>query len=186
MIKVIAFVIFTISITLITTGCAFSQTVKKLPMLKNPHIVIKKKARTLSIFDDGKFVKTYKIVLGASPNGDKEIEGDGKTPEGDFRVDRKNEKSSFYLSLGLNYPNVKDAKRGLREKLITQAEHDAILQAIESKQVPPQKTALGGEIFIHGGGTEDDWTQGCAALENEEIKEIFDAISIGTTVTIEP
>jgi len=74
----------------------------------------------------------------------------------------------------------------LKDELITAEEYEAIVKAIGKKQMPPQKTALGGEIYIHGGGTTSDWTDGCAALENEEIKEIFDAIPIGTRVKIEP
>ena len=60
------------------------------------------------------------------------------------------------------------------------------MKAVAEKRMPPQKTALGGEIYIHGGGTENDWTDGCVALPNEEIKELFAAIPVGTTVIVEP
>jgi murein L,D-transpeptidase YafK len=123
-------------------------------------------------------------VLGFAPAGDKEHEGDGKTPLGEFYVFTKNEQSKFYLSLGLSYPSIDDAERGLRENLISREEHDSILQAIAEKRMPPQNTPLGGEIYIHGGGTERDWTWGCVALENEEMKELFDALPVGTRVTI--
>ena len=63
---------------------------------------------------------------------------------------------------------------------------DAILAAIQKGEMPPQKTALGGEIYIHGGGIERDWTWGCVALKNEEIEELFAAIPAGTKVTILP
>ena len=154
--------------------------------MKNAHLVIYKKQRLLKIFDGDKLIKKYKIVLGSAPRGDKQTEGDGKTPEGTFYVFTKNEQSKFYLSLGISYPNVEDAKRGLQEKIISQKEHDEILKAIAEKQMPPQKTALGGEIYIHGGGTETDWTEGCIALENKQIKEIFEAIPVGTKVKILP
>lgn len=154
--------------------------------LKNPSLVVKKKERVLQVYDEGKLVKTYKIALGFAPRGDKEIEGDGKTPEGEFYVFTKNDQSRFYLSLGLSYPNAEAATRGLQEKLISQAEHDEILQAVAEKRMPPQKTALGGEIYIHGGGNLNDWTEGCVALPDEEIKQLFAAIPLGATVIIKP
>ncbi len=157
-----------------------------LPEIENPRLVVKKSERKLEVFDGEKLIKTYKIVLGFAPEGDKEIEGDGKTPLGEFYVFTKNDRSRFYLSLGLSYPSIDDATRGLKENLISQAEHDAIVQAVGEKRMPPQNTKLGGEIYIHGGGTEKDWTWGCMALKNEEMKEIFDTIPVGAKVTIEP
>ena len=110
--------------------------------LENPRLVVKKKERLLQIFDGERLVKSYRVVLGFAPEGCKQVEGDGKTPEGEFYVFVKNSKSKFYLSLGLSYPNTDDAKRGLAENLISPDEHDAILQALDSKQMPPQKTKL--------------------------------------------
>ena len=172
------------ALLLTATYFGFTQTRQPLPPMENPHIVIKKKKRLLQIFDGEKLVRKYKIALGFSAKGGKEIEGDGKTPEGEFYVFTKNDQSRFYLSLGLSYPNAEDAKRGIEKKLISPEENDAILKATREKQMPPQKTALGGEIYIHGGGTETDWTEGCVALRDEEIKEIFDAIPIGARVRI--
>lgn len=155
-----------------------------LPSLKNPRLVVKKSRRELQVFDNGKLVKTYKIVLGLNPQGDKLIEGDNKTPEGEFYVAVKNPNSNFHRSLGLSYPNAEAAARGLRDKLISKSEHDEIVRAIRENRLPPQYTALGGEIYIHGGGTASDWTAGCVALENEQIQELFDAIPPGTSVSI--
>lgn len=149
-------------------------------------IVIHKEARTLELFDGDKFVKIYKISLGKTPVGDKEIEGDGKTPEGEFYVFTKNKKSNFYLSLGLSYPNEEDADRGLAANLITKSEHYEIVDAISENKMPPQKTKLGGEIYIHGGGADSDWTQGCIALSDYNVKELFDMVPVGTTVQILP
>lgn len=154
--------------------------------LENPRIVVKKKARTLELFDGEKLIKTYKIALGFEPVGDKETEGDGKTPEGDFFIHTKNPKSKFYLSLGISYPSLDDAKRGLEQELITQEEHDEIIKAINEKKIPPQKTKLGGEIYIHGNGNATDWTNGCMALTNTDMKELFDSIPLETPVSIEP
>lgn len=157
-----------------------------LPVMKNPRIVIRKKDRRLELFDGETLIKTYPIALGFAPEGNKEREGDGKTPEGEFYVPLKNEKSKFYLSIGVSYPNIDAAKRGLADEIITRAEHDAIVEAVNAKKTPPQKTALGGEIFIHGGGSATDWTQGCAALSNADIKELFEAIPLGTKIEIKP
>ncbi|MDQ6787819.1 MAG: L,D-transpeptidase family protein [Acidobacteriota bacterium] len=163
-----------------------SQTSEPLPKIENPRIIIRKEKRLLELFDGEKLVKTYKIALGFAPEGDKQREGDGKTPEGEFYIFTKNNQSKFYLSLGVSYPNAEAAKRGLQEAIITRKEYDVIVKAAKEKRMPPQNTRLGGEIYIHGGGTGKDWTWGCAALENKDIKEIFDAVSIGTTVSILP
>ena len=157
-----------------------------LNRIENPRLVVKKSARKLEILDGEKLVKTYRIVLGFAPEGDKAEEGDGKTPLGEFYVFTKNEKSKFYLSLGLSYPGIEDAERGLQENLISQEEHDAIVQAVAEKKMPPQNTKLGGEIYIHGGGTEKDWTRGCVALKDEEMQELFEAIPTGARVSILP
>ncbi|HSK74402.1 MAG TPA: L,D-transpeptidase [Pyrinomonadaceae bacterium] len=160
--------------------------IEALSEMENLSLVVKKKARRLEVFDGEKLIKTYKIALGFAPENDKEIEGDGKTPEGEFYVFTKNPKSKFYLSIGISYPNIEAAERGLRENLISQEEYDAIIKAINEKQTPLQKTKLGGEIYIHGGGLSSDWTRGCLALENEEIKELFDVVRVGTKIKIMP
>jgi murein L,D-transpeptidase YafK len=117
---------------------------------------------------------------------DKKREGDGSTPEGDFYVFVKNPRSAYYLSLGISYPNIEDADRGLRHHLISKVQHRKIVDAIRSRKAPPQYTALGGLIYIHGNGSQSDWTLGCVALENEHMKELYDAVEVGTPVKILP
>lgn len=95
-------------------------------------------------------------------------------------------RSNAYLSLGVSYPNVEDAQRGLRDGLITKAQYDAIVDAQRRKAAPPQYTKLGGLIYIHEHGAGSDWTLGCVALENEHMKELFDSVAVGTPVTIKP
>lgn len=162
-----------------------SKVPLKLPLVE-PKIVVSKNARRLELYSGGKIVRTYVIALGFEPTGDKVRQGDGRTPEGDFYIHTKNDKSAYYLSLGLSYPNEEDAERGLRDGLISQAQSERIRRAIRRKVAPPQNTALGGQIFIHGNGTQRDWTLGCVALEDEDVKELFDAVPVGTTVTIKP
>ena len=163
------------------------RSIEPLPPLNSPRLVMTKRERKLDVFDGDRPVKTYRISLGFSPVGDKEQEGDGKTPEGEFYVFAKNPKSKFYLSLGISYPSIEDAERGLRHGLISRPEHDEIVDAVKQKKMPLQNTKLGGEIYLHGGGAGGrDWTWGCAALANDDIKEIFHAIPVGTKVLILP
>ena len=154
--------------------------------LKNPRIVVTKSKRKLELISEGVVVRTYRVGLGLNPVDDKKRQGDRRTPEGEFYVFTRNYKSAYYLSLGLSYPNIEDADRGLRDGLISRAQRDAIVKAINRKAKPLQNTALGGDIYIHGNGAGSDWTWGCVALENEDIKELFDAVPVGTTVTIRP
>jgi murein L,D-transpeptidase YafK len=149
-------------------------------------IVVRKNRRELIVYHGRIMQKTYRVALGFSPFGDKQCEGDGRTPEGSFYICQKNSSSKYYVSLGVSYPSVKDAARGLQDKLITAAEHNAIVDAIENGRIPPWKTKLGGEIFIHGGGASRDWTHGCIALENPDMREIFEAVSLGTELSILP
>lgn len=154
--------------------------------LQKPQLLVRKFDRKLELYDAGKLVKTYSIALGSQPKGDKEVEGDGKTPEGKFYIFTKNPRSKFHLSLGISYPSTDDADRGLKDRHITPKEHNEIVNAIEARKMPPQKTALGGEIYIHGGGTLTDWTDGCIALADADIEELFNVILVGSEVEILP
>jgi|JI7StandDraft_1071085.scaffolds.fasta_scaffold57256_2 murein L,D-transpeptidase YafK len=134
-------------------------------------IVIEKAARRMQLMQDGKPVRTYQIALGFTPEGDKIRQGDGKTPEGEFTIDRRNDESAFHLSIGLNYPQPADLARA------------------EKAGYSP-----GGDIFIHGQPNalpdglkiKGDWTAGCIAVTNAEIREIWAVTPIGTTVEIRP
>jgi murein L,D-transpeptidase YafK len=147
---------------------------------------VKKAERKLLLYSDDKLVRTYRIGLGLSPVGDKVRQGDRRTPEGDFYIFTKNDKSAFYLSLGISYPNAAHAERGLRDGLITKAQYDSIRRALKAKQTPPQNTGLGGDIYIHGNGAGSDWTWGCVALEDRDVRELFRVIPVGTPVRIMP
>lgn len=136
------------------------------------------------LYADGKLLRTYRIGLGFDPVKDKIKEGDGATPEGEFYIFTKNDRSAYYLSLGISYPNREDAKRGLRDGLITSEQYQQIVDAIESQTMPPQDTPLGGQIYIHGKGAHKDWTLSCVALDDTDIKELFEAVTTGTKVVI--
>jgi murein L,D-transpeptidase YafK len=149
-------------------------------------ITVKKSERKLILFKDGKEVKTYPMALGSSPTGHKMANGDRKTPEGEYSICRKNPKSQFYLSLGLNYPNRQDAAQGVRSGLISRKQYRNIIRALDLGDCPPWDTSLGGEIFIHGNGSKTDWTWGCVALDDPQMKELYELVPVGTKVTISP
>ncbi|HYB61347.1 MAG TPA: L,D-transpeptidase family protein [Methylomirabilota bacterium] len=143
------------------------------PPVKAGRIVILKAARTLTLMKNGKALKTYKVALGTEPVGPKEQQGDHKTPEGEYFVDEKIPNSRFHLALHLSYPNAADRERAHR------------------LGVNP-----GGDIEIHGLGKDFawvgslqrmvDWTDGCIAVTDEEIEEIYAQVDVGTPVEIRP
>ncbi len=140
----------------------------------------------MALYDGAVLRKKYPIALAADAPGDKEREGDRRTPEGTFYVCTRNGASRFHKFLGLSYPAPDDAARGLASGLISHTEHDAILEAQRTRSCPPWKTKLGGEVGIHGGGSDRDWTLGCIALTNDAIDELWSALRLGDSVVIEP
>ena len=134
-------------------------------------IEVDKSARTLTVFRNGSALRSYDIALGFAPDGDKTVEGDGKTPEGTFTINRRNSNSAYHLSLGIDYPQADD-----------------IARASAAGASP------GGDIFFHGqpNGLErpavlpGDWTAGCIALANNQIEELWRITPIGTKVIILP
>jgi murein L,D-transpeptidase YafK len=147
--------------------------------------VVSKRFRTLTVYDGDEEVVWIPVVLGKNP-GDKQCEGDLATPEGEFYVCYKNFTSKYRRFLGISYPNIEDAERGLRDGLITRAEHDQICAAVAQKQCPPWKTRLGGEVGLHGPCPNVTWTRGCIAMSAEDIERLYDLLEIGDEVTILP
>lgn len=146
------------------TGCAEHRS-----------IVVYKAARQLELRCGEQVAARYGISLGFEPTGDKHNEGDGRTPEGEYLITGKFS-SQFHRSLQLAYPNADDAARGLEEKQISRQQHDTIVRALRSCRRPPQNTALGSLLQIHGGGggpEYPDWTLGCIALTNDAIDAAY-------------
>ena len=137
------------------------------------YITVDKADRKLATWHGKKLIKTYRIALGGNPLGHKEQEGDSRTPEGRYIIDRKNPKSAFYLSLHISYPNRAD------------------IASARSRGVSP-----GGDVMIHGTpgalsavntlGMYVDWTAGCVAVSNTEIEELFKSVKVGTPILIRP
>jgi L,D-peptidoglycan transpeptidase YkuD (ErfK/YbiS/YcfS/YnhG family) len=154
--------------------------------IQNQEIFVYKEKRRLYVIQSNVLVRDYPVGLGFHPTGDKEKEGDGRTPEGKFFVCVKKPNSRFQKSLGLSYPDKKHAERAFFAGVITPIEFRDILLAFENKTTPPWNTALGGQIFIHAGGAHKDWTEGCVALYNSDMEELFQITSVGTPVSIRP
>ena len=131
-------------------------------------IVVNKGARKMYLLHNEQVLKDYQIGLGFAPAGHKAVEGDGKTPEGSYLIDRRNPKSRFHLSLGISYPNSKD---------------------IATAKVLGKSP--GGDISFHGRPKPwrngvDDWTWGCISVTDREIEDIYAMVNVGTLITIRP
>jgi|HubBroStandDraft_6_1064221.scaffolds.fasta_scaffold00881_3 murein L,D-transpeptidase YafK len=156
-----------------TTGVRVSGTDAAPSGEEADRIVIEKRARTMTLLSDGKALKTYKVALGGQPVGAKEQEGDHKTPEGIYKISAKVPNSMFHRGLLISYPNAADIQRA------------------EKRGVKP-----GGAVEIHGLGAKygwvgaahraTDWTDGCVAVTNQEIDEIWPLVDVGTVVEIRP
>ena len=137
-------------------------------------IVVEKAKRILSIYDNGTLIKSYKISLGKNPVGHKQFEGDSKTPEGIYYIDGKNPKSKYFLNLGISYPNEKDKEYAASHK--KSAGGDIKIHGL------PNGFSLAKPLFnIYG-----DWTEGCIAVNNEDMAELYNIIDIGTKIEIKP
>jgi murein L,D-transpeptidase YafK len=165
----------TIGLVILTLSGLIPVTHSQAPMPQNSvdEIVILKSARTMSLESNGHVMKTYKVALGWQPVGAKDREGDHKTPEGEYTVDAKNSQSDYHLALHLSYPN--DADRERARALGVSPGSD-----IEIHGLPK------GYGWIGSGHRLMDWTDGCVAVTNSEIEEIFGMVPVGTRVEIKP
>jgi murein L,D-transpeptidase YafK len=156
------------------------------PAPSDYRIVVAKQARRLDLLSGSRIERSFTIALGRNSAADKSVEGDEATPLGEFYICAKNPRSRYFLSVCISYPNAEHAQRGLAAGLIGADEHRQILDAIRAGRMPPQHTRLGGEIYIHGRGARDDphGTRGCIALNNEDMQDLYDRVSIGTPVSI--
>lgn len=158
------------------------------------HIEITKSERLLRVKRGDEVILQYPASWGRGGPGDKQQLGDKKTPTGIYRIMGFNNNSKFHLFMRLNYPNVKDAFYGLKSGVINRQEFDRIIEALRHGRLPPQNTALGGAIGLHGVGFENkkklrihsnlNWTEGCIALTNSEISTLRYYVSVGTEVVI--
>ncbi len=161
--------------------------------LSNAWIRVSKSKRRLYLYHGRTLVNTFRADMAYNSFADKKRNGgEGRrdhwrTPEGTFYVVHKNADSQFYKALVLNYPKVEDARRGLKNGLISRSQFEAIKQAQEEHRMPPMGTDLGGWIEIHGDGTGDAtaWTQGCVAVQNPVMDALWRQVRVGTPVLVE-
>jgi len=166
----------------------YSKVNKTLPLsaVRSPEIYVYKSERKLLVVQDDTLVREYPVGLGGAPRGDKSYQGDGRTPEGKFSVCMRNHSSRFYKSLGLDYPTRRHAEEALFSGDISPEEYRVIVSALRRNELPPWSTSMGGAIFIHGGGSEGDWTEGCVAVNNTHMDELFRIVPVGTPVYVMP
>lgn len=130
-------------------------------------VQVHKADRKMYLLHNDEVLDSFDIALGFAPEGDKQVEGDGKTPEGLYHISHRNPRSAYHLSLGVSYPNAADVANA------------------EAMGKPP-----GGDIFIHGGPlgriAQRDWTAGCIAVKDREIEQIYVMVNPGTPIWILP
>jgi murein L,D-transpeptidase YafK len=172
---------FVVSLLALTAGCAppspaeapiTIQSAPAKPLLAD-HVVMLKSSRVLELLRDGKVFETFPVALGAHSRGPKRKMGDGRTPEGVYRIDWRSERTRYTRELHISYPNARDRERA------------------RAMHVEP-----GDGIFIHGlprdYGPYDpplwvkDWTEGCISVGNAAITKIWDAVPDGTPIDIQP
>jgi murein L,D-transpeptidase YafK len=156
----------------------FVEPVRDVPQLapaesRATSILVEKQARRLTLLRGDRAVKTFRVALGRDPIGAKQREGDSRTPEGNYTIDSKNRRSHFHLALHISYPDADDRSRAA------------------SSNVPP-----GSDIMIHGlpnglgwlGNLHllRDWTDGCIAVTDSEMEEIWALVDTGTPIQIRP
>ncbi len=147
---------------------ACSSKFKKYDGPEVTRVVVMKSARKMYLMHHDKVLAQHDVDLGFAPAGHKQFEGDGRTPEGRYTIDKRNPNSSYHLSVGISYPNERDIE---------------VARAVGKSP--------GGDIFIHGQDNPlrprgNDWTAGCISVSNKEIEWIYAMVRDGTVVDIFP
>jgi len=159
--------------TNVLTGCSFSNAhAADVDQRKADRIVVVKSEHTLTLLANGKVLKQYKVALGRS-QGSKDHKGDHKTPEGEYIIDQKNVQSRFHLALHVSYPNAEGRRRAQAEGIA--AGNAIMVHGVES-----------GYAWLGSLQRAVDWTDGCVAVTNPEIEEIWRLVPTGTPIEIKP
>ena len=142
-------------------------------MPKADEIVVLKSERQLQLKRDGEVYKTYRVALGIKPIGHKQEQGDTRTPEGEYVIDARKPDSRFHRALHISYPNETD-RESARSRGVQPG------GSIMIHGLPPERAKLGKDHYLW------DWTNGCIAVSNPEMDEIWAAVDVGTPITIRP
>ena len=151
---------------LVALGACSNSKITRYNGTEETNVIVNKGDRRMFLLHHDQVLESYDIRLGFAPEGHKEIEGDGRTPEGYYMIDRRNPNSAFHLSLGIDYPR----------------EHDRAKAAAMGK-------SPGGDIFIHGQKIpfkkdKGDWTWGCISVTNKEMEDVYAMVGNGTPILI--
>ena len=150
------------------------------------YLVVRKSARNLAVCKGGANVNNFRVGLGFNPVGDKQQQGDGRTPEGTFYVSQTNPGSKYYKAFVLSYPDKQAADKGYAAGLIGAGTRSQIYAAQNSCGAPPSGTALGGLVEVHGHGGSSDWTAGCIAIDDVQMDYLWARIGKRDTVVVLP
>ena len=160
-----------LALLFLITAASCAPVKEDAPVGEADFVLVDKSDRTLTLYRENQVLRTYSgIAFGDAPMGHKRFEGDERTPEGRYTIDTRNPNSAYYLSLRISYPNAEDRAFASQYGL-----------------------SPGGDIFIHGqpnqltqGRMRGDWTDGCIALSNDEIEELWQIVPNGTPIEIRP
>jgi murein L,D-transpeptidase YafK len=141
--------------------------------IKADSLLVQKRLRSLTLYANGIPIKSYRIALGGDPVGHKQFEGDQRTPEGLYRIEWRKENSSYYRALRVSYPNPND--RTAAERMNKNPGGDIMVHGA------PRGLGLFGSIM-----NEFDWTNGCIAVDNASMAEIWSSVDVGTPILITP
>jgi murein L,D-transpeptidase YafK len=152
---------------------SFNSEIRIPENVKADSVAVFKSERKMVLYSDGKEIKTYSVSLGRNPIGPKEKVGDKKTPEGSYILDSRLENSKYHLAIHISYPNEKDKLNA--EKLGVSPGGDIMIHGLPNKLKFPEDSYA-----------NTDWTDGCIAVSNDEIEEIWELVEDGTPIAIYP
>jgi murein L,D-transpeptidase YafK len=193
-----------LSVCMVLGACCLTEPVFGFKLVRydrsSPKIEIFKGRQILKLHEPGETVREYRVCIGINREGHKRITGDKRTPEGRYYICMKKTDSKFHKFLGISYPGEYDAKMAFRDGIISKATRDRIIRRSRQGKPPPWNTKLGGWVGIHGYPTKPylkrwaslmfpkphNWTDGCIAMWDFEIEELFSKVNIGTPVIIHP
>ena len=156
-------------------------------------VEINSRAKRLTVHRPGESSVVFEgVAFGAAGVKEKRKQGDHITPKGRYTIGWISKRSKFLYFIGLNYPSVEDAQRGYKNGVITEATFSTIQKSHTGGATPPQTTPLGGHIGIHGLGKGSleihrlaNWTEGCIAVDNDQIRKLITLVSPGMRVEID-